>query len=157
MVALTGELGAGKTLFVQGAAHALGVEQRVTSPSFILRREYVAAGGLGIVHLDVYRLDTLAEVADLGFEEIFDATRVTFIEWGDAMSALLPPDHLEVEFRLEPPALDTPAEALGGEPRRIVLRPRGHDWLRRVAELTGSLAAWRMADGALSKPPGEGA
>ncbi|PSO48678.1 MAG: tRNA (adenosine(37)-N6)-threonylcarbamoyltransferase complex ATPase subunit type 1 TsaE [Actinobacteria bacterium QS_8_72_14] len=57
VVSLTGELGAGKTCFVQGAARGLGVSTRVTSPSFLLRRDY--EGRVGVVHLDVYRLDDL--------------------------------------------------------------------------------------------------
>lgn len=153
VVALTGELGAGKTCFVQGAAAALGVAGRVTSPSFVISREYDAR--IPVVHLDVYRLDSLAEVVDLGFEEIFDRCRVTFVEWGDAMSPLLPPDHLEVEFRLEDPAPGTddgpdeaPAEAADGivaEPRRIAVRPHGHDWLRRLPGLAGTLAPYGTA------------
>lgn len=137
VVALTGELGAGKTCFVQGAAAALGVTERVTSPSFMLRREY--SGDVPVLHMDIYRLETLQEVIDLGYEEVFDATRVSFIEWGDAMSPLLPRDHLELEFRLPavpPPVVD------GDEERRILLRPRGEDWLRRLTGLSGELQPW---------------
>jgi len=134
VVALTGELGAGKTCFVQGAASALGVTERVTSPSFVLRREY--AGTIPLVHLDVYRLDMLSEVVDLGFEEIFDRGFITFIEWGDAMSPLLPSDHLEVELRLgEVTAEDATV-------RDLVVRPRGPDWLRRLPGLTADLQRW---------------
>lgn len=134
LIALTGELGAGKTRFVQGAAAALGVRERVTSPTFVLRREY--AGRLPIVHLDVYRLDTLADVLDIGFDEIVGTDAVTFVEWADAMSPLLPPDHLEVELRTE----------LGGEQdaRRLVLRPRGDDWRRRLGTLFDRLREWAV-------------
>ena len=128
VVALTGELGAGKTCFVQGAAAALGVVDRVTSPSFMLRREY--AGTHPILHLDIYRLETLQEIIELGYEDVFDAERITFIEWGDAMSPLLPRDHLEVEFRLPPPA-GTDVDG-ADEERRIIVRPRGGAWLRRM-------------------------
>ncbi len=137
VVALTGELGAGKTCFVQGAARALGVTERVTSPSFVLRREY--AGRLPILHLDIYRLSTLQEVVDIGYEEVFDQSRVTFIEWGDAMSPLLPHDHLELEFRLPAAELSV---VPGGEERSIVVRPRGEDWLRRLGDLRRDLARW---------------
>ena len=142
VVALTGELGAGKTCFVQGAARALGVTERVTSPSFVLRREY--EGTVPILHMDIYRLETLQEIVDIGYEEVFDATRVTFIEWGDAMSPLLPSDHLELEFRLPPAAVES---APGEEDRRIVVRPRGEDWLRRLAGLRTGLAPWVEQDG----------
>ena len=139
VVSLTGELGAGKTSFVQGAAAALGVTERVTSPTFLLRRDY--EGRVPVVHLDVYRLDTLQEASDLGFDE--GATSVTFIEWGDAMQPLLPADHLEIAFS----STDLEPEALGGdEVRRIVLRPRGADWKRRIVSLAVDCAEWR-ADG----------
>ena len=137
VVALTGELGAGKTCFVQGAAVALGVADRVTSPSFMLRREY--EGTYPILHLDIYRLETLQEIIDLGYEDVFDAARITFIEWGDAMSPLLPRDHLEVEFRLPPP--DVLVVDAVAEERRILVRPRGEDWLRRMPAVTERLRA----------------
>lgn len=141
VVALTGELGAGKTVFVQGAAAALGVTDRVTSPTFVLRREYPAR--LPVVHLDVYRLDALSDVLDLGFEEVLDGIAVTFIEWADAMSPLLPPDHLEVELRTE---LDLgPDDPDGGQDaRRIILRPRGDDWHRRLGGLFDQLRQWAV-------------
>lgn len=142
VVALTGELGAGKTCFVQGAAKALGVTERVTSPSFVLRREY--DGDVPVLHLDIYRLETLQEIVDLGYEEVLDGDRVTFIEWGDAMSPLLPRDHLELEFRLPPPDPDAGA---ADEVRRIVVRPRGEEWLRRIPVLRPDLQRW-LADSA---------
>ncbi|MGH2726573.1 MAG: tRNA (adenosine(37)-N6)-threonylcarbamoyltransferase complex ATPase subunit type 1 TsaE, partial [Actinomycetota bacterium] len=78
VVALSGDLGAGKTCFVQGAAAALGVSDRVTSPSFILVKEY--QGTFPILHLDVYRLSNLQELTDLGYEEFLDPRWVVFIE-----------------------------------------------------------------------------
>lgn len=145
VVALTGELGAGKTCFVQGAASSLGVAERVTSPSFVLRREY--RGRIPMIHLDIYRLETLAEVVDLGFEEIFDPDRVTFIEWGDAMSPLLPADYLEVELLLAEPTEgpageQAPVSSDGAEPRRLIVRARGSGWRRRLAALEGALQPW---------------
>jgi len=140
LVALTGELGAGKTCFVQGAAASLGVTDRVTSPSFLLRREY--EGRVPVLHMDIYRLETLQEIVDIGYEEVFDRTRVTFIEWGDAMSPLLPIDHLELEFHLPPPEDDIEGTSPG---RRIVVRPRGEDWLRRFPALAADLQPWAEA------------
>lgn len=144
VLSLTGELGAGKTCFVQGAAQALGVTERVTSPSFVLRREY--RGRVSVLHLDVYRLDSLREVEDLGYEEVLDRAHVTFIEWGDAMSPLLPSEHLEVELSLcdTPAAQDAMVSAT--EPRRIVVRPHGDDWARRIAGLTADLLPWTRHD-----------
>lgn len=143
VLSLTGELGAGKTCFVQGAARGLGVTERVTSPSFVLRREYT--GRLPILHLDVYRLDNLHEVDDLGYDEVLDHEHVTFIEWGDAMSPLLPAEHLELEFTLSataPPDGVVPVT----EPRRIVVRPHGDDWARRLTRLAADLLPWTRHD-----------
>src|SRR5438034_5461127 len=81
VVALTGDLGAGKTTFVQGAARGLDVgDDQVTSPTFTLVREY--RGRVPVVHLDVYRLNRVQEVIDLGFEELLDPEGVAFVEWG---------------------------------------------------------------------------
>jgi tRNA threonylcarbamoyladenosine biosynthesis protein TsaE len=155
VVSLTGELGAGKTCFVQGAATALGVTERVTSPTFLLRRDY--QGRVPIVHLDVYRLDTLQEASELGLDEA--TTSVTFIEWGDAMQPLLPADHLEIAFSAPEPDLDMgegegERQRAGGrgaagpdETRRIVLRPRGADWKRRIVSLAVDCAPWRSDGG----------
>jgi tRNA threonylcarbamoyladenosine biosynthesis protein TsaE len=139
VVSLTGELGAGKTCLVQGAAAALGVAERVTSPSFILRKDY--QGAVPVLHLDVYRLQTLQDVLDIGWEEALDRTRVAFVEWGDAMSPLLPEDHLEIDLRVD---VDDGAAEPGWERRAIGLRPRGHDWTRRLADLADALGEWRV-------------
>jgi tRNA threonylcarbamoyladenosine biosynthesis protein TsaE len=148
VVSLTGELGAGKTCFVQGAAAALGVQDRVTSPSFLLRRDY--EGRLPVTHLDVYRLETLQEVLELGFGE---NTAVVFVEWGDAMRPLLPAEHLEVELMLADGQLlpgstgggESPGAADGveAEPRRIRLHPHGDEWRRRLRDLERRLAPWK--------------
>lgn len=131
VVSLSGELGAGKTCFVQGAARALGVTARVTSPTFMLVKTYDAA--LPIVHCDVYRLDRLRDVHDLG-DEVMDPEAVTFLEWGDAVTALLPDDHLDVELLIDDPE-DVEAE------RVVVLRGHGA-WGPRVAELAAACTAW---------------
>ena len=97
VVVLSGDLGSGKTTFVQGAATALGVQSHVTSPSFVLVREY--PGRARLVHVDVYRLSSLQELIDLGYEEVFAPDAITFIEWGDAVSGLLPNERFEVDIR----------------------------------------------------------
>jgi tRNA threonylcarbamoyladenosine biosynthesis protein TsaE len=88
VVSLNGDLGAGKTVFVQGVAAALGVQARVTSPTFTIVHEYEAR--YPIVHLDVYRLNSFQEVIDLGFEELLDPQAILLVEWGRAVSPLLP-------------------------------------------------------------------
>lgn len=92
IVVLSGDLGAGKTCFVQGACQALGVSQRVTSPTFIIFRQY--AGEIAVNHVDAYRMESIAELddLDLDFEDC-----VTFIEWGDAISEALP-EHLVIHI-----------------------------------------------------------
>ncbi len=151
VIALTGEIGAGKTCFVQGAAAALGVTDRVTSPSFILRKEY--RGDVDILHLDVYRLESMQDVLDVGFEDALGngpAGRawVTFVEWGDAMAPLLPQDHLEVELRLPPLDAEGVSNAAAAgdwipEPRTMIVRPHGDDWTRRIVDLWSDLNPWQ--------------
>ena len=88
MIALTGDLGCGKTTFVQGLARGLGVSEReyVTSPTFTLINEYDAR--LALVHVDLYRLDTGLDMLDIGFDEVLERDAVVAIEWADK----LPPE-----------------------------------------------------------------
>lgn len=132
VVSLTGDLGAGKTCLVQGAARALGVEEPVTSPTFVLAREY--HGSVPVHHLDVYRLNTLQEVIDLGFEDLLDPTGVIFIEWGEAIAPLLPPSYLEVEIT-----------ALDDERRLLSIVGRGPAWAPRWSRVEDVVGPWRAA------------
>jgi tRNA threonylcarbamoyladenosine biosynthesis protein TsaE len=93
---LAGDLGAGKTAFVQGFGAGLGVTEPITSPTFTLAQQY--QGRLVVHHLDVYRLDQLGEVAELGLSELLDDRGVVLIEWGDAILPVLPNDYLEVRL-----------------------------------------------------------
>jgi tRNA threonylcarbamoyladenosine biosynthesis protein TsaE len=96
VIVLAGELGCGKTVFAGGVADGLGIERPVTSPSFVLVRTY-DDGFLPLVHVDVYRLGSLAEFEDLEVLEFAD-TGVAVIEWGEAVVVELPEDHLVVRF-----------------------------------------------------------
>ena len=131
VVSLTGDLGAGKTAFVQGAARALGVQEPVTSPTFVLVRQY--RGDVPVHHVDVYRLDRVQEVLDLGFEDLLDPSGVVFVEWGDAIDALLPDDHLRVELTTD------------NDARRLSFAGRGSRWAARWERLEGVLVPWRNA------------
>ena len=145
VVSLSGELGAGKTCFVQGAARALGVRRKVTSPTFLLVRVYDEATP-PVVHCDVYRLEVLQDVLDLG-DEVMADDAVTFIEWGDAVARLLPDDRLDVEVLLvddpadDPAGTDAEAEAAGRARRRVRLRGHGSVQLR-LPDLEAACSRW---------------
>ena len=97
VVALMGELGSGKTTFIQGLAKGLGVEPgRVKSPTFVLMREY--PGRPPLIHLDGYRLDHAASMSWLDLDWVFSAKKVTVIEWADRCADCLPEDYLELRF-----------------------------------------------------------
>jgi tRNA threonylcarbamoyladenosine biosynthesis protein TsaE len=134
-VALTGELGAGKTTLVQGIARGLGVTDQVVSPTFTLVREYRGAE-LEIAHVDVYRLERVQDVMDLGLDELGDGEALLLVEWGDAVEALLPIEHLTIELCTTP--IDT-------DERSIVVTPNGPSWDARADRLGAVLAPWRAA------------
>lgn len=101
ILALVGELGAGKTCFVSGLAEGLGVDTRayVRSPSFTLMNEY-KGGRLTLFHFDFYRLKNAAELDLLGLYEYFDGGGVTVIEWADKFPETLPKRTRVLEFRV---------------------------------------------------------
>jgi tRNA threonylcarbamoyladenosine biosynthesis protein TsaE len=109
VVALTGELGAGKTCFVQGLVRGLGATIRATSPTFVLVNEYT--GRVPIHHVDAYRTDSMTELMDLGLLEMVGGEGVTLIEWADKLTPLLPPDAVHVHIA-----------GVGDEPRTITIR-----------------------------------
>ena len=130
IVLLTGDLGAGKTAFAQGFARGLGVEERVTSPTFTLARDY--DGRLRMHHLDVYRLDRLQEAVDLGLPEMVDDGSVTLIEWGDVVIPALPAAYLEIRLSFGD----------DDDARVLELAPIGTAWAARVRQMTVVLAPW---------------
>lgn len=134
VVSLTGDLGAGKTTFVQGAATGLGVTEPVLSPTFTLMRQY--RGSPAVYHFDVYRLERVQDVMDLGFDEVLDQGGVVFIEWGDAVRALLPRAYLQVELTI----------AEDGDGRTLRLTAEGWDARRRDA-LASALEPWTATEG----------
>lgn len=99
VVLLSGGLGVGKTAFVAGLAEGLGIEEPVTSPSFVLVHSY-RGGFIPLVHADVYRLGTLNELADLELVEEAEGA-ILAVEWGDAIVSAMPEDHLLVRFAVE--------------------------------------------------------
>lgn len=112
VIALSGDLGAGKTQLVQGVARGLGVEDPVTSPTFTVMA--VHSGSLSLYHFDLYRLEREAELEDIGFYETLEADGVSMIEWGDRFPSALSDDHLLVTVH-----------RIGDERRLFELAPSG--------------------------------
>src|SRR5262249_33646570 len=135
VVVLAGELGAGKTTFVQGVARGLGATEHVASPTFTLVREYVS-GRIPVAHVDVYRLDRVQDVVDLALDELEGGECVLIVEWGDAVEELLPEDRLRLELR--------PADPDGGgDARTIAIHGSGRSWRERSGILADALGPWR--------------
>ncbi len=131
VILLSGDLGAGKTTFTQGFGRGLGVQDDIVSPTFTLMRSY--EGRLPLVHCDVYRLDHLQEVIDLGLAEMVDDDAVALVEWGDVAAPGLPADHLETRIELTE----------SDDERRFELRPVGSSWLGRVDGLRAATERWQ--------------
>lgn len=159
LVVLSGEMGAGKTAFTQGIGRGLGVTDRVVSPTFMIVREY--DGLIPLVHMDVYRLDHIQELHDLGFEELVDSGRVTVVEWGERVSAVMPADRLEISIGWEA-AWGSGLEAgdLGDElsvdgpemrddhedeRRDIEVMMCGERWASRAEALQSIISRWNAA------------
>ncbi len=119
VVALVGELGTGKTVIAQGIARGLGVSPRAypRSPSFVLINEY--QGRLPVYHFDLYRLNNLRELEDIGYREYFYGQGVTVIEWAEKIEEALPDHYLRVELLFK-----------GKRDRLIKLIAFGHDYER---------------------------
>ncbi len=112
VVALTGELGAGKTTFVQGAAEGLGVRVRaaeeeaeeendVISPTFVLVREHTGSGGRTLIHVDAHRLADAGDLADIGGGDFLGGRGLAFVEWADRVYDALPRPCLVIRFSHE--------------------------------------------------------
>jgi tRNA threonylcarbamoyladenosine biosynthesis protein TsaE len=101
VIALSGDLGAGKTTFVQGFAQALGIDKRITSPTFILMRQYPITPNGMLYHMDAYRIDAnpKEEVENLGLREIWDEQgNILLIEWAEKIKEYLPKDTIWIHF-----------------------------------------------------------
>ena len=98
VIALTGDLGAGKTCFCKGIGAALGISsERVVSPTFTIVTEH--EGTLPFTHVDVYRLDTVREAVEIGLDETFSKKDgICVVEWAEKVEELLPKDHIQVTF-----------------------------------------------------------
>ena len=132
VVGLSGDLGAGKTRLVQGAAAALGVEGPVVSPTFMLVREY--DGRVPVHHVDAYRLSGAAELEDIGLDEVFPADAVVFVEWSARVEGALPDSWLELTLHTR-----------DDEVREITVSAHGDGWVGRLPALAPALAQFAVA------------
>ncbi len=105
LITLSGELGAGKTAFTKAAALALGVDDTVTSPTFVLEKIYLLPEGQAfrrLIHIDAYRLEKGSELASLGFDELMqDAQNLIFLEWPEKVNEALPEPAVEISFSVQ--------------------------------------------------------
>jgi tRNA threonylcarbamoyladenosine biosynthesis protein TsaE len=109
VVAIKGELGAGKSVIARGICEGLGMLQRTRSPSFTFMNRY--RGPIDVYHIDLYRIERMGELATLGWEDVLYSDAITVIEWADKLGFLLPPASLEISI-----------EITGEETRRISLK-----------------------------------
>ena len=100
VLAFSGELGAGKTTFIQGLCKELGITVEVNSPTFSLVNQYITPEGSAIYHFDLYRIEDPTELYDMGYEEYFYSGDRCFIEWPEKASDLIPEDALWVKIKV---------------------------------------------------------
>ena len=96
---LKGDLGAGKTTFIQEVAKQMGIKEHISSPSYALINEYLAPSAQKVYHFDLFRINTIAEVLDIGIDEYLESGSFCFIEWPEIAESLLPSRYLEVEIQ----------------------------------------------------------
>ncbi len=129
---LTGDLGAGKTCLTQGIAMGLGIGTPITSPTFTLLNEYTArscGGRLSLYHADLYRLDKIEEISELGLDEYLFGKGLTVIEWVSKGMDILPEEHLLIEI-----------DYLEDDERKIKLTAKG----KRYEELLEKLKDFKV-------------
>ena len=122
VVVLNGDLGAGKTHFVQGVAQRLGVCDAVTSPTFNILLSYQTSGGLPLHHFDLYRLDSSDQLEDIAYYETLDGDGVSFVEWGEKFPAELPCSYLQITITVNDDDTRTiRAHAFGDRARQLLM------------------------------------
>lgn len=92
---LTGDLGVGKTVFTQGVAAGLGIEEPVSSPTFTIIQEY-DSGRIPFYHFDVYRIGDIEEMEEIGYDDYFFGRGICLIEWANLIEEILPEDHIKI-------------------------------------------------------------
>jgi tRNA threonylcarbamoyladenosine biosynthesis protein TsaE len=97
VICLNGELGSGKTVFAKGFAHALGITESITSPTYTIIKEYID-GEMPLYHMDVYRLD--GNIEGIGIDEYYNKNGITIIEWADTIESTLPKERLDIKIKV---------------------------------------------------------
>jgi len=95
---LKGDLGAGKTTFIKEVARQMGIVDAISSPSYALINEYLTRQNDRIYHFDLFRINTVSEVLDIGMDEYLDSGKYCFIEWPEMAASLLPSRYLEIQI-----------------------------------------------------------
>ena len=121
-ILLAGNLGAGKTCFTQGIARGVGFEGYASSPSYVLVKEY--PGRLALYHIDLYRLDDIEEIDELGIDDYLYGEGVCVIEWADKALESLSPERLLIKF-----------DYLNENERRLRFEPEGQRYFDLLAKL----------------------
>lgn len=101
VIALSGDLGAGKTVFTQGFADGLGIKELVTSPTFTIWQSYTG-GRLVLNHFDVYRIEDIDEMDEIGYEDAFYGSGVTLVEWPERIRELMPENTIWLRIERDP-------------------------------------------------------
>ena len=124
IIALTGNLGLGKTAFARAFITALGGSGEVTSPTFSLVQVYELSR-INVYHFDLYRIENSEEIFELGIEDAF-ADGISLIEWPDRMATYLPPERLDIFF----------SNGLDENARRVLLVGHGENWVNRLTKVS---------------------
>lgn len=127
IICMIGDLGAGKTTMTQSIAKGLDVEDYVTSPTFTIINEY--SGRCPLYHFDVYRINDVDEMYDLGYEEYFYSNGVSIIEWANIIEEILPTERLNIEI----------SKKDNNEGREIAINGRGNKYLNVIEKMEEEL------------------
>lgn len=133
---LQGNLGTGKTTFVQGLARGLEIPRDMRSPTFTMVHPH-EGGRYPLLHIDLYRCENPGDVRDLGLEDLIEPPWVIAIEWGEKAFPLVPDDYLEIEFTWDDVEEDT---------RTVAMRPFGR-WRERMRDLGDAVQDWLGENG----------
>jgi tRNA threonylcarbamoyladenosine biosynthesis protein TsaE len=126
---LSGNLGSGKTCLTQGIARGMDIKSTVTSPSFVLVREHY--GRMPLYHIDLYRLDNIEEIVNLGLEQYFESNGLCVVEWAEKGISVFPMEHLLISL-----------EYLAETERNIIMQADVNIYIQMLENLKGKLKDW---------------